>query len=82
MVRSVYDPVADTRRHASISDEHLRASNPKAKLVMFGQEINPASYAICKADVVIKGQDVDNIVVGDAGLADDGHHGGLLFLCT
>jgi type I restriction enzyme M protein len=48
---------------------------------MFGQEINPASYAICKADVVIKGQDVDNIVVGDA-LADDGHHGGLLFLCT
>ena len=46
--------------------------NPKARLTMFGQELNPESYAICKADMLIKGQDVDNIVFGNT-LSDDGH---------
>ena len=39
---------------------------------MFGQELNPESYAICKADMLIKGQDVGNIVFGNT-LSDDGH---------
>ncbi len=47
---------------------------------MFGQEINPASYAICKAEMVIKGQDVDNIVRGDT-LTDDGHIGKTFDYC-
>ena len=47
---------------------------------MYGQEINPASYAICKADMVIKGQDVNNIVRGDT-LTDDGHHGKTFDYC-
>ena len=80
VVRSVYDPAAGTGGMLSVSDEHLRALNPKAKLVMFGQEINPASYAICKADMVIKGQDVNNIVRGDT-LTDDGHHGKTFDYC-
>jgi type I restriction enzyme M protein len=41
---------------------------------MFGQELNDESYAICKADMLIKGQDVRNIVVGNT-LSDDGHAG-------
>ncbi len=41
---------------------------------MFGQELNDESYAICKADMLIKGQDVRNIVVGNT-LSDDGHYG-------
>ncbi len=80
VVRSVYDPAAGTGGMLSISDEHLRALNPKAKLVMYGQEINPASYAICKAEMVIKGQDVNNIVRGDT-LTDDGHHGKTFDYC-
>jgi len=80
VVRSVYDPTAGTGGMLSVSDEHLRALNPKAKLVMYGQEINPASYAICKADMVIKGQDVNNIVRGDT-LTDDGHHGKTFDYC-
>src|SRR5208337_4489583 len=46
--------------------------NPKARLTMFGQELNSESYAICKADMLIKGQDVANIVFGNT-LSDDGH---------
>ena len=45
--------------------------NPDARLVMFGQELNPESYAICKADMLIKGQDIANIIFGNT-LSDDG----------
>jgi type I restriction enzyme M protein len=66
VVRTVYDPAARTGGMLSVSEEHLTAMNPKARLTMFGQELNPESYAICKADMLIKGQDVDNIVFGKA----------------
>ena len=72
VVRTVYDPAAGTGGMLSVSEEHLTAMNPKARLTMFGQELNPESYAICKADMLIKGQDVDNIVFGNT-LSDDGH---------
>jgi type I restriction enzyme M protein len=39
--------------------------NPSAQVNLLGQEINPASYAICKADMVVKGQPIDNIVLGN-----------------
>ena len=42
-----------------------RALNPNARLVMYGQELNPESYAICKADMLIKGQDIANIIFGN-----------------
>lgn len=74
IVRSLYDPTAGTGGMLSTSGEHLEQTNPKAKLVVFGQELNAESYAICKADMLIKGQDVGNIVFGNT-LSDDGHHG-------
>jgi type I restriction enzyme M protein len=72
VVRTIYDPAAGTGGMLSISEEHLTAMNPKARLTMFGQELNPESYAICKADMLIKGQDVGNIIFGNT-LSDDGH---------
>jgi len=48
----------------SVGEEHLAALNPDARLVMYGQELNPESYAICKADMLIKGQDIGNIIQG------------------
>ncbi|OYV06136.1 MAG: restriction endonuclease subunit M [Verrucomicrobiales bacterium VVV1] len=48
--------------------------NKDARLVMFGQELNPESYAICKADMLIKGQDIANIIFGNT-LSNDGLHG-------
>jgi type I restriction enzyme M protein len=70
VVRSIYDPTAGTGGMLSVAGEHLGAHNPKARLVMYGQELNPESYAICKADMLIKGQDIANIVFGNTLSAD------------
>src|SRR5262245_34158590 len=70
VVRSIYDPTAGTGGMLSISDEHLTSQNPDARLVIYGQELNPESYAICKADMLIKGQDIGNIVFGNTLSAD------------
>ncbi|HEY8084042.1 MAG TPA: class I SAM-dependent DNA methyltransferase [Methylophilaceae bacterium] len=72
VVRTVYDPTAGTGGMLSIAGEYLEEHNPKSRLTMFGQELNPESYAICKADMLIKGQGVSNIVFGNT-LSDDGH---------
>ncbi len=71
VVRSIYDPTAGTGGMLSVSGEHLADFNPDARLVMYGQELNPESYAICKADMLIKGQDIANIIFGNT-LSDDG----------
>ncbi|MDO7883113.1 type I restriction-modification system subunit M [Salinibacterium soli] len=65
VVRSIYDPTAGTGGMLSVAEEHLRRLNPGIQLSLYGQDYNDASYAICKADMVIKGQDVDNIALGD-----------------
>jgi type I restriction enzyme M protein len=71
-VRTIYDPTAGTGGMLSVAGEHLLEHNPAATLTMFGQELNDESYAICKADMLIKGQDVRNIVPGNT-LSEDGH---------
>jgi type I restriction enzyme M protein len=65
VVRSIYDPTAGTGGMLSVAEEYLRRMNPAIQLSLYGQDYNDASYAICKADMVIKGQDVDNIALGD-----------------
>jgi type I restriction enzyme M protein len=74
VVRTIYDPTAGTGGMLSVAAEHLLEHNPASQLTMFGQELNDESYAICKADMLIKGQDVRNIVAGNT-LSDDGHGG-------
>ena len=70
VVRSLYDPTAGTGGFLSSGSEYIYELNPNATLVTFGQELNPESYAICKADMLIKGQDVSNIKHGNT-LSDD-----------
>lgn len=70
VVRSLYDPTAGTGGMLSVAQEHLAEHNPHARLVMYGQELNPESYAICKADMLIKGQNIDNVVFGNTLSAD------------
>lgn len=72
IVRTIYDPTAGTGGMLSVADEYLMEHNPNAALTMYGQELNDMSYAICKADMLIKGQDVRNIKAGNT-LSDDGH---------
>jgi type I restriction enzyme M protein len=70
VVRSLYDPTAGTGGMLSVAGEHLTGLNPGSRLVMYGQELNPESYAICKADMLIKGQDIANIIFGNTLSAD------------
>ena len=70
LVRSIYDPTAGTGGFLSSGMEYVHELNDKAALSAFGQELNPESYAICKADMLIKGQKVDNIKLGNT-LSDD-----------
>jgi type I restriction enzyme M protein len=72
VVRTIYDPAAGTGGMLSVAGEYLVEHNPQARLTMFGQELNDESYAVCKADMLIKGQDVANIKPGNT-FSDDGH---------
>jgi type I restriction-modification system DNA methylase subunit len=51
--------------------DHRQVRLCQARLTMYGQELNDESYAICKADMLIKGQDVANIIAGNT-LSEDG----------
>ena len=70
IIRKVYDPACGTGGMLSVSDEHVHELNPDATLVLFGQEYNDESYAVCGSDMLIKGQSLDNIKFGDTFLAD------------
>ncbi|MCL2490280.1 MAG: N-6 DNA methylase [Propionibacteriaceae bacterium] len=50
--------------------DHIKTLNLSATLTLAGQEINPQSYAICKADLIVKGQSADAIILGDTLIAD------------
>ncbi|MBS7349568.1 MAG: SAM-dependent DNA methyltransferase, partial [Comamonas sp.] len=72
VVRTMYDPTAGTGGILSVAEEHLRKFNDRATLKLFGQELEDETYAICKADMLIRGQDPANIMLGDT-LALDMH---------
>lgn len=65
IIRTIYDPTAGTGGFLSSGMEYVHELNPETKMVSYGQELNPESYAICKADMMIKGQEVSNIKLGN-----------------
>jgi len=74
VVKTLADPAAGTGGMLSIAQEHLRSLNPKARLEVYGQELNPETYAICRSDMMLKGQDASHIVHGNS-FSDDGFAG-------
>ena len=70
VIRSAYDPAAGTGGMLSVAEAYVHELNPNATLRAFGQELNDESYAICKADMLIKGQDPKRIARGNT-LSDD-----------
>ncbi|MDF0553261.1 class I SAM-dependent DNA methyltransferase [Kamptonema sp. UHCC 0994] len=75
IVKTIYDPACGTGGMLSVAEEYLTEElHSDAKLVVFGQEINPESYAICKSDMLIKGQNVSNIKFGNT-FTNDGFEG-------
>lgn len=65
IIRTIYDPTAGTGGFLSSGMEYVHELNSNAVIRAFGQELNPESYAICKADMLIKGQEVQNIKLGN-----------------
>jgi type I restriction enzyme M protein len=63
---TMLDPAAGTGGMLSVAEDRLRELNGKATLKAFGQELNEESYAICKSDLMIKGQDPSNIQLGNS----------------
>ena len=66
IVKTMYDPACGTGGMLSVAEDYLRELNPRARLEVFGQEVNPESYAICKSDMLIKGQNTANIKFGNS----------------
>jgi type I restriction enzyme M protein len=74
VVRTLFDPAAGTGGMLSIAEDHLRQLNPGARLEVFGQELNPETYAIARSDLMIKGQDASHFVLGNS-FSEDGFPG-------
>ncbi|MER5493352.1 class I SAM-dependent DNA methyltransferase [Streptomyces sp. NPDC002490] len=72
VVRTVMDPACGTGGMLSAADDHIDSLNPDATVEVYGQELNPESWAICRSDLMIKGQDPENIRFGNS-FNDDGH---------
>lgn len=70
IVKTLYDPACGTGGMLSVAESFILEQNPDAKLEVFGQEINPESYAICKSDMLIKGQNPSNIKFGNTFTVD------------
>ena len=66
IIKTLYDPACGTGGMLSVAEEYLHELNPDAKLEVFGQEWNDQSFSICKSDMLIKGQNPNNIVFGDS----------------
>jgi type I restriction enzyme M protein len=71
IVRTLYDPACGTGGMLSVSEIYLRELNPRAKLRVFGQELNAETFAICRSDTMLKDQDAANIHFGNS-FTEDG----------
>jgi type I restriction enzyme M protein len=61
IAKTIYDPACGTGGMLTVAEEYLKKLNTNTSLLCFGQEINDQTYAICKADILIKGQNADYI---------------------
>ena len=65
-VKTMLDPACGTGGMLSVSEEYLRNFNPQGRLHVYGQELNAETYATCRADMLIKGQDASRIRFGNS----------------
>ncbi|MFC8592399.1 N-6 DNA methylase [Streptomyces atroolivaceus] len=72
VVRTVMDPACGTGGMLSAAEDHIKSYNDDATVEVYGQELNPESWAICRSDLMIKEQDPENIAFGNS-FSDDGH---------
>ena len=80
-VRTLYDPACGTGGMLSIAGDYLHKLNPNIKLEVFGQELNPETWAVSRSDLMIKGQDPARITLGNSLTDSDGHAGAHFDYC-
>ena len=61
VVVKIYDPACGTGGMLSVSENHIKALNRTAQPHLFGQDWNDEAWAVCRADMLIKGEEADNI---------------------
>lgn len=74
IVKTLCDPACGTGGMLSVAEDYLRALNPQARLEVFGQELNAETYAVCRSDMMLKGQDASHIAYGNS-FSEDHHDG-------
>lgn len=74
VAKTIYDPACGTGGMLSVAEEYLHELNAATELLSFGQELNDQTFAICKADMLIKGNDANFIKDGNT-LSDDQFEG-------
>ncbi len=72
VIRQVYDPAAGTGGMLAIAEMEMKALNDRIRVELFGQELNPESFAICKSDMLVTGHNPENIAYGNT-LTQDAH---------
>ncbi len=82
VIKEIYDPACGTGGMLTVSKDYIQTHfNKDAKIFLYGQELNATTYAVCKADMLLKGEDIDYIKGGDkehskaSTLSNDQHHG-------
>ena len=76
VAKTIYDPACGTGGMLSVAEEHIHQLNNSAEIIPFGQELNDQTFAICKADMLIKGNEANYIRDGNTLTGDmfEGHH--------
>ncbi len=65
VVKTIYDPACGTGGMLSVAEKYIRDLNTQANPLLFGQDWNDEAWAVCRSDMLIKGEDADNIALGD-----------------
>ena len=71
VVKTIYDPACGTGGMLSVAENYIKQLNSKADPHLYGQDLNDGAWAVCKADMLIKGEDADNIRRGDSFTKDE-----------
>jgi type I restriction enzyme M protein len=70
VVKTIYDPACGTGGMLSVSENYIRQLNSQATPLLYGQDLNDEAWAVCRSDMLIKGEEADNIKPGDTFLKD------------
>lgn len=65
VVKTIYDPACGTGGMLSVAEKYIRDLNSNANPLLYGQDWNDEAWAVCRSDMLIKGEDADNIALGD-----------------